>query len=79
MEMERVLICVALMALVTYVPQSASGYNFQKADSVAFYPVLSGLYTLCGAGGTDISGCIFFNGTYPFRCRWNGGGSVSGL
>ena len=38
MEMERVLICVALMALVTYIPKGASGYDFQKTDSVALYP-----------------------------------------
>ena len=79
MEMERVLICVALMALVTYIPKVLPGYDFQKTDSVALYPFLFGLYTLCSAGGTDVSGCIFFHRAYSFCSRGHGSGSISGL
>ena len=56
--MTRVLICVLLMALVTYLPRVSSGHYFQKENKIQIHSVFSGLYALCSFGSIDISGCI---------------------
>ena len=42
LDMKRAVICIFLMALVTYVPR------------VLIYTVVPGLYALCGTGGHDL-------------------------
>lgn len=53
LDMKRAVICIFLMALVTYVP----GYcplQFSETDQVQIYTVVPGLYALCGTGGHDL-------------------------
>ena len=69
MELKRVLICVALMALVTYIPRVP----------VAVYPLFSGLYALCRSGSPDVSGRLFQHRTSVFSGRRNSGGHCTGL
>ena len=75
MELKRVLICVALMALVTYIPRVLPVTVFRKSDPVAVYPLFSGLYALCRSGSPDVSGRLFYSTGHLFSAA--GGTAVA--
>lgn len=79
MELKRVLICVALMALVTYIPRVLPVTVFRKQIRSRVYPLFSGLYALCRSGSPDVSGRLFQHRTSVFSGRRNSGGHCTGL
>ena len=50
MSTQRLIVCILVMALVTYIPRVLPVTVFRKQ-------IKSGLYTLCRAGSPDLSGC----------------------
>ena len=54
LDMKRAVICIFLMALVTYVPRVLPLTVFRKQIRSQIYTVVPGLYALCGTGGHDL-------------------------
>ena len=74
LDMKRAVICIFLMALVTYVPRVLPLTVFRKQIKVRIYTVVPGLYALCGTGGHDLPGCVHIHRKSCFGPGRNGDG-----
>ena len=79
MNLTRVVICVILMALVTYIPRVLPVTIFRKEIKSRFIRSFLDYTPLCGFGGFDIPGCLFLNRAFLFGGRRNAGGGNSRL
>ena len=66
--MTRVIICVILMAIVTYIPRALPITVFRKKIKSKICALVFGLYAVCGAWGTDLSGHILFDRSRYLCC-----------
>lgn len=79
MEMERVLICVALMALVTYIPRVLPVTIFRKQIQSPFIRSFLDYTPYAVLGALTFPDVFFFHRAYSFCSRRYGSGSISGL
>ena len=79
MEMRRVLICVALMAIVTYIPRVLPLTLFRKPIRSKHIRSFLDYTPYAVLGGHDFPGCVFFDGKPGVGGAGNGGGLVSQL
>ena len=61
MTTAKILACVAVMAVVTYLPRMLPLAVFRKKNCQSVGALFPGIYAVCSSGRDDFSGSVLFN------------------